>query len=301
MPHALTMGTAQTLDGAVRYVSPVTARLFSGAGHSEILGVSAGEVLAPMEADWVRGQAPALGSSADQAASGMMARQQRQVEVVRPCPASPTPDFEGTSPQAYLEVILVERVSLDFVFFVVVVWCVSWGWRGKDHKGRGSSSTAAVDKSRSAVRHLPSGRHGSLVNATPVCARMTPKRKPAMQQRSGVSCSRRAEQSSSQRVHVIVTPCLYLYERCVMWVRGGVLCVKKQLKSRCGISPLSDTHDAVTPAAQLSLYLASSIFSSQCCCYLGCKRTRSSLLCALSRLSLFKFHPLSSASFPFLS
>eukprot|EP00752_Nemacystus_decipiens_P006678 g6005.t1 len=130
---------AQSFDG-VRYVSPVTARLFSKAGHSEVLGLSAGEVLAPIEANWrdtrqQSGQAPSLEAAAaegeeeeeeeeedeeekeDQEAApppptmaGGLAMQQRQVEVVRPSAASPVPSVEGmTSPQAYLELILFER------------------------------------------------------------------------------------------------------------------------------------------------------------------------------------------------
>lgn len=113
----------------MRYVSPVTARLFSRAGHSEMLGLPPRDVLVPMEADWLRGQqAPAriassaaedqAASSASVAATGMVPRNQSQAEVNRPFLASPPPDPEGTSPQAYLEVILVERVSFGFV----VVW-----------------------------------------------------------------------------------------------------------------------------------------------------------------------------------
>lgn len=118
------MGRAQGFDG-VRYVSPVTARLFSKAGHSEVLGLSAGEVLAPIEANWRdhrqrSGQAPTLEEAAgeeEEAApppmAGGMAMQHRHVEVVRPSAASPVPSVEGlTSPQAHLELILLERVSL---------------------------------------------------------------------------------------------------------------------------------------------------------------------------------------------
>lgn len=138
------MGRAQGFDG-VRYVSPVTARLFSKAGHSEALGLSAGEVLAPIEANWRdsrqrSGQAPSLQQQAasgggeededdeddeeeeeedeeEEAAppplmAGGLAMHQRQVEVVRPSAASPVPSVEGmTSPQAHLELILFERVS----------------------------------------------------------------------------------------------------------------------------------------------------------------------------------------------
>lgn len=129
------MGRAQGFDG-VRYVSPVTARLFSKAGNSEVLGLSAGEVLAPIEANWRdsrqrSGQAPSFEEAAgegedeedddeeeeEEAApppgmAGGLAIQQRQVEVVRPSAASPVPSVEGmTSPQAHLELILIERVS----------------------------------------------------------------------------------------------------------------------------------------------------------------------------------------------
>lgn len=113
------MGRVQ-VDGAVRYVSPVTARLFSRAG-SEILGLSSGEVLAPMNAsDWrdqhhqASGPAPSLESAGYQACTesgghGVVARH-RPVEVVRPC-AAPPANVGVTCPQAYLESILRERVS----------------------------------------------------------------------------------------------------------------------------------------------------------------------------------------------
>ena len=113
------MGRVQ-VDGAVRYVSPVTARLFSRAG-SEILGLSSGEVLAPMDAsDWrdqhnqASGPAPSFEPAGYQACTesggrGAMARH-RQVEVVRPC-ATPPANVGVTCPQAYLESILRERVS----------------------------------------------------------------------------------------------------------------------------------------------------------------------------------------------
>lgn len=117
------MGRAQGFDG-VRYVSPVTARLFSKAGHSEVLGLSAGELLAPIEADWRdrdhrqrSGQAPSREAAGEeeQAAPPLMPGQlvqQRHVEVVRPSAVSPVPSVEGlTSPQAHLELILLERVS----------------------------------------------------------------------------------------------------------------------------------------------------------------------------------------------
>lgn len=115
------MGRVQ-VDGAVRYVSPVTARLFSKIG-SEALGLSSGEVLAPIEgvADWrdlqyqAAGQARTLepsacptGAAAAAAVLGMTT--QRRVEVVRPCPSSPT-NTGVTCPQEYLESILSERVS----------------------------------------------------------------------------------------------------------------------------------------------------------------------------------------------
>ncbi|CAM9217086.1 unnamed protein product [Scytosiphon promiscuus] len=115
------MGRAQVIDGAVRYVSPVTARLFTRAEHSQVLGLSAGEVLAPMQHADQRyqnqqhprspGEAPAEEpAAAATAAAGGVARQERQVEVVVTCPASPVPSIEGVmSPQAYLEAILSER------------------------------------------------------------------------------------------------------------------------------------------------------------------------------------------------
>jgi len=119
------MGRANVHD-AVRYVSPVTARLFSKAGHTEALGLSAGEVLAPIEADWRHhqqssGQAPTVGGgaaaeghqTAGSTFAGGVAMQQRHVEVVRPSAASPVPSVDGvTSPQAYLELILRERVRV---------------------------------------------------------------------------------------------------------------------------------------------------------------------------------------------
>ncbi len=122
------------MHDAVRYVSPVTARLFSKAGHSEALGLSAGEVLAPIEADWRHhqqssGQAPAVGGGAaaeghqaagSSFAGGMAMMQQRHVEVVRPSAASPVPSVDGvTSPQAYLELILRERVRVCAIVFQV--------------------------------------------------------------------------------------------------------------------------------------------------------------------------------------
>ncbi|CAM9181630.1 unnamed protein product, partial [Hapterophycus canaliculatus] len=118
------MGRAQVIDGAVRYVSPVTARLFTRAEHSQVLGLSEGEVLAPMQPADTRyrhqqqqqrprspAEAPAEESTvAATAAAGEVGRQDGQVEAVVPCPASPVPSVEGvTSPQAYLEAILSER------------------------------------------------------------------------------------------------------------------------------------------------------------------------------------------------
>lgn len=128
------MGRAE-VDGTVRYVSPVTARLFSKMG-SEILGLSTGEFLAPMEgvANWLdqqhqhpgptppiepggysvgagaMGAAAAVSSPGGAGAGGAMARQ-RHVEVVRPCPTSPTTSG-AVCPQDYLESILAERVRV---------------------------------------------------------------------------------------------------------------------------------------------------------------------------------------------
>lgn len=146
------MGRAQGHD-AVRYVSPVTARLFSKAGHSEALGLSAGEVLAPIEADWRHrqqssGQAPTVGGgavaeghqSAGSSFAGGMAVQQRHVEVVRPSAASPVPSVDGvTSPQAYLEFILRERVRVCAIVFMFCFFAAVESGRvpGPSHKGKG--------------------------------------------------------------------------------------------------------------------------------------------------------------------
>lgn len=118
-------------DGAVRYVSPVTARLFSKMG-SEILGLSSGEVLAPIEGmshgapHWRDSQSagPATNASDTRGSSGegdsaTVGARQRHVEVVRPCPASPTSNGV-TCPQEYLESILKERVSEHF--HSLVLW-----------------------------------------------------------------------------------------------------------------------------------------------------------------------------------
>lgn len=114
------------MDCAVRYVSPVTARLFAKMG-SEALGISSGEVLAPM-ASMSRGasgwrhvsqgqqsegkaQDPPVDSKGQskQRTGGGVGVRERRVEVVRPCS---TPLVNGvTCPQRYLESILQERVS----------------------------------------------------------------------------------------------------------------------------------------------------------------------------------------------
>lgn len=124
-------------DGAVRYVSPVTARLFSKMG-SEILGLSSGEVLAPIEGmshgapHWRDSQSagPATnafdtGGSTGEGDNAAVAARQRYVEVVRPCPTSPTSNGV-TCPQEYLESILKERVSERYDS--LVLWCRGAPW-----------------------------------------------------------------------------------------------------------------------------------------------------------------------------
>lgn len=131
------MGRVDADSGAVRYVSPVTARLFSKMG-SEILGLSSGEVLAPMAGMSSRegggGGGPAGDAGVwrahpppDQRSGGVPGEQtwetaqhqqqytvgigalERRVEVVRPYSTSPVNGV--TCPHAYLESILRERVS----------------------------------------------------------------------------------------------------------------------------------------------------------------------------------------------
>lgn len=119
------MGRIQ-VDGAVRHVSPVTARLFSKVG-SEALGISSGEVLVPMAtassaaSGWKQGsrhvheeataseQTACLRQTSLQRTKSNPGARERRVEVVRPCSSPPVKGV--TCPHAYLESILSERVS----------------------------------------------------------------------------------------------------------------------------------------------------------------------------------------------
>ncbi|CBN77925.1 expressed unknown protein [Ectocarpus siliculosus] len=112
------MGSAHRiqLDGGVRYVSPAAAHLFAARAASG--GVPN---LSSSEADWryfqhQQQQQQQQGFGQDegyQASDGGESRQQQQdIEVERLCPPSPVASVEGvTSPQAYLEAILLERTA----------------------------------------------------------------------------------------------------------------------------------------------------------------------------------------------
>ncbi|CAN0032425.1 unnamed protein product, partial [Ectocarpus sp. 12 AP-2014] len=109
------MGSAHRiqLDGGVRYVSPAAAHLFTARAASG--GVPN---LSSSEADWryfqqqQQQQQQGFGQGEGyQASDGGESRQQQQgIEIERLSPPSPVASVEGvTSPQAYLEAILLER------------------------------------------------------------------------------------------------------------------------------------------------------------------------------------------------
>ncbi|CAB1101387.1 unnamed protein product [Ectocarpus sp. CCAP 1310/34] len=109
------MGSAHRiqLDGGVRYVSPAAAHLFAARAASG--GVPN---LSSSESDWrymyFQQQQQQQGFGQDegyQASGGGEFRQEQQnTEIQRPSPPSPVASVKGvTSPQAYLEAILLER------------------------------------------------------------------------------------------------------------------------------------------------------------------------------------------------
>lgn len=109
------MGSAHRiqLDGGVRYVSPAAAHLFAARAASG--GVPINSLLSS-EADcryFQQQQQQGFGQDEGyQASDGGESRQQQQnIEIERLSPPSPVASVEGvTSPQAYLEAILLERV-----------------------------------------------------------------------------------------------------------------------------------------------------------------------------------------------
>ena len=113
------------VGSAIRYVSPVTARLFSKTGP-EVLGLT-GKVLVPVEEGppaWRR-QPPSEKAQHQKRQQMQRARRmnrpkayggaaQRSVEFVDSSPPSPTTDdVELTSPQMCFEAILRERVRYN--------------------------------------------------------------------------------------------------------------------------------------------------------------------------------------------
>lgn len=106
-------------EGAVRYVSPVTARLFSKEG-SAALGLP-GEVFVPLEeaspTAWGKHRST-TSQQIPQQQQGMMTTNSQGpgggAFVINPAYSlsAPTDDEDVTSPQSCFEAILTERVSI---------------------------------------------------------------------------------------------------------------------------------------------------------------------------------------------